>query len=312
VMEKRNGKSRRSSGYTVLIVPKDERPTISIDLSVKRLRAVKILGVLLGVHILVGFVLYAVSAHLYQRNRELEWNNRLLAQQAKRVEKVAAQFAELERSDRRIRALLGLQRDVGLPPAPKTSSPGTEALPPLGSYQSGGSTVSEPIPLGPQQLNYLMDRPSSFHFLLRNLPTLLPVEGYLTADYVVGVDAARPHYGIDIAAKKGTVVRAAGDGLIVFADWTVDLGNLVIIYHGDGLFSYYGHNERILKPIRTWVRKGEPIAILGSSGRSSGPHLHFEIWKDGQPQDPKQYLLAFAAEAKAKTQVGSDVNKQAM
>ena len=311
-MERRNGKAKRTAGYTILIVPKDDRPTMSLDLSPGRLRLLKIAAVVLGVHVLAGFVLYAVSARLYQRNHELEWNNRLLTQQAKRVEQVAAQFAELERSDRRIRALLGLQKDVGLPIAPKGTSPGSEALPPVGHYSSTSSGASEPIPVGPQELNYLMDRPSSFHFLLRNIPTLLPVEGYLTADYAVGLDAARPHYGIDIAAKKGTVVRAAGDGLIVFANWTVDLGNLVIIYHGDGLFSYYGHNERILKPIRTWVRKGEPIAILGSSGRSSGPHLHFEIWKDGQPQDPKQYLLAFAAQAKAKAQVGSDVGKQGL
>jgi murein DD-endopeptidase MepM/ murein hydrolase activator NlpD len=94
------------------------------------------------------------------------------------------------------------------------------------------------------------------------------------------------------------VVLAAGAGQIVFANWTYVWGNLIIIHHGDNVFSYYGHNDRLLAHDRAFVEKGEPIALLGNSGLSSGPHLHFEIWKDGVAIDPRQILLAFRSNSK--------------
>jgi murein DD-endopeptidase MepM/ murein hydrolase activator NlpD len=134
-----------------------------------------------------------------------------------------------------------------------------------------------------------------------SLPTLLPVEGFLTTEFSASKWTPpffRSHPGIDIAAKSGSVVLAAGDGQVVFANWTHDLGNLVIIHHGDDVFSYYGHNERLLAHDKMFVKKSEPIALLGNSGKSSGPHLHFEIWKDGVAIDPRQILLAFRAISK--------------
>jgi murein DD-endopeptidase MepM/ murein hydrolase activator NlpD len=105
--------------------------------------------------------------------------------------------------------------------------------------------------------------------------------------------ASKNHPGIDIVAKKGTVIRAAGAGVIIFANWTFDLGNLIIIDHGGGVVSYYGHTQRMLQSEKAYVKKGDPIALLGSSGKSSGPHLHFEIRRDGVPIDPKSYVLGF-------------------
>ena len=99
------------------------------------------------------------------------------------------------------------------------------------------------------------------------------------------------HLGIDIAGKKGTPVRAAADGVVLFANWTDDLGNLIIINHLNNFLTYYGHNQVLLKRERGSVKKGEIIALLGSSGKSTAPHLHFEIWKDGMPVDPQEYLI---------------------
>ena len=127
------------------------------------------------------------------------------------------------------------------------------------------------------------------------------MRGFLTKDFQEeGWFAPKTHSGIDIVAKKGSVIRSAGTGVIVFANWTYDYGNLIIINHDGGLISYYGHNQRILKPENGFVRKGEPIALLGNSGKSSGPHLHFEIQKDGVPVDPKKYILAFNENIKTK------------
>ncbi|MFQ5636631.1 MAG: M23 family metallopeptidase, partial [bacterium] len=151
------------------------------------------------------------------------------------------------------------------------------------------------------QRGYLLTpRKSKIHNYAENVPTLLPVKGFLTLDFQKdGWFSPKTHTGVDIVAKKGTLVRAAGGGVVIFSNWTLDLGYLVIIDHGGGLLSYYGHNQRLLKPERTFVKKGEPIALLGTSGKSSGPHLHFEIWNDGVPVDPKEYILAFE---KSKTQ----------
>ena len=117
----------------------------------------------------------------------------------------------------------------------------------------------------------------------------------LTADYESKRYSGNlPHRGIDIAAPRGTLVRAAAEGIVVFAGYTYDLGNLLILYHGAGFFTYYGHNQRLLLNRNAVVKKGDPIALVGNSGISSAPHLHFEIWKDGTPLDPKEYLLAFS------------------
>ena len=146
------------------------------------------------------------------------------------------------------------------------------------------------------RLGFITSYKSDLHDYARNIPTLLPVEkGLLTADYENDDYSGRiPHRGIDIAAPRGTLVRAAADGIIIFAGYTYDLGNLIIIYHGAGFFTYYGHNQRLLLTRNAVVKKGTSIALVGNSGISSAPHLHFEIWKDGIPLNPKDYLLAFS------------------
>jgi murein DD-endopeptidase MepM/ murein hydrolase activator NlpD len=87
-------------------------------------------------------------------------------------------------------------------------------------------------------------------------------------------------------------VVAAADGYVVFSGWTYQDGQVLILSHSGGFLTYYKHNQSLLKSANIFVRRGEPIALLGNSGRtSSGPHLHFEVWKDGAPVDPARYLL---------------------
>ena len=123
--------------------------------------------------------------------------------------------------------------------------------------------------------------PSSF-------PLLSPVVGFVTQGY----DPEHNHYGIDFAGKRGTPVYAAGDGHVIFAGWTYDDGNMLIISHGGGYMTVYKHNQALLTTAQAAVTRGEPIALLGTSGKTSlGPHLHFEVWKDGLPRDPNKFLL---------------------
>jgi murein DD-endopeptidase MepM/ murein hydrolase activator NlpD len=122
-------------------------------------------------------------------------------------------------------------------------------------------------------------------------PLIAPVDGYVSQ----GFDPSHSHFGIDIAGTRGTPVHAPGDGIVVFAGWTYEDGNLLIIAHGGGYLTIYKHNQALLKSALSGVRKGETIATLGMSGETShGPHLHFEVWKNGVPQDPSDYLLVRA------------------
>jgi hypothetical protein len=121
------------------------------------------------------------------------------------------------------------------------------------------------------------------------LPLILPAEGYLSQMF----DAGRSHYGMDIAARRGTPVVAPADGHVVFAGWTYEDGNLLILAHGRGYMTVYKHNQSLLRNAQEFVKRGEAIALLGTSGRTSqGPHLHFEVWRDGRPRDPRMYLIA--------------------
>ena len=110
------------------------------------------------------------------------------------------------------------------------------------------------------------------------------------------------HNGIDWAAPAGTPVRAPAAGVVAFAGDRADYGRLVIIDHGNGLESWYGHCRRITVQAGVSVAAGQRIATVGSSGRATGPHLHFEIRSEGRQVDPLPYLRAFPG---ARTVVGA-------
>jgi len=96
----------------------------------------------------------------------------------------------------------------------------------------------------------------------------------------------RQHRGVDIAAPTGSKVLAAKEGRVVFSGEKAGYGNLVVVDHGDGLLSYYGHNSQNLVKVGDAVAKGENIALVGQTGRATGPHLHFEVRREGKTIDP--------------------------
>ncbi|MEW6062195.1 MAG: M23 family metallopeptidase [Bacteroidota bacterium] len=120
-------------------------------------------------------------------------------------------------------------------------------------------------------------------------PLLVPATGFVSRKF----EAERGHVGIDFAGKIGSLVVAAAEGYVVFAGYTVDDGYTMILSHGGGFLTIYKHNQSLLKTIGEMVKRGEPIALLGNTGRISyGPHLHFEVWKNGQAQNPSDYFIA--------------------
>lgn len=116
-----------------------------------------------------------------------------------------------------------------------------------------------------------------------------PVRGKIASRF--GVRNGTPHDGLDIAEKKGSLIRAAASGTVIFSDWgPTGYGNIVIIKHNDHLVSVYAHNHKNLVSKDTIVKQGDKIALLGETGRATGPHLHFEIRYDREPVDPLHYL----------------------
>ena len=124
-----------------------------------------------------------------------------------------------------------------------------------------------------------------------NLPSIAPIQGHVSqrmgSNFSTG---QKKHDGIDIVAKEGTPIKASASGMVVFSGWTYEMGNLMIIHHGDGYFTHYGHNQINLKSQLDLVKKGEVIGLVGNTGISTGPHLHFEIWKNNQSIDPLIYF----------------------
>ena len=126
---------------------------------------------------------------------------------------------------------------------------------------------------------------------LDNVPTLPPVNGFVTRGLMLReFDLQINHSGVDIAAVTGDVIQAAASGMVVFARWTEDLGYMIILSHGDSYFTVYGHNKINLVSPREWVERGQAIAQVGNTGISQGPHLHFEIWKEGRSIDPRTLM----------------------
>ena len=113
----------------------------------------------------------------------------------------------------------------------------------------------------------------------------------LSGDVVLGFSMDKKHYGVDISAQKNTAIKSVADGFVIASDWTLETGNTIAVQHTNNVVSFYKHNSSLLKKTGDKVKVGEAIAIIGNTGEhSSGPHLHFELWKDGKAVNPQEYI----------------------
>jgi murein DD-endopeptidase MepM/ murein hydrolase activator NlpD len=126
----------------------------------------------------------------------------------------------------------------------------------------------------------------------------MPVNGRVTSGFgsrfhpILGY--VRMHAGLDLAASYGSPIKAAADGRVVSSGWSGGYGNLVKIAHAGGIQTMYGHMSRIVARAGSMVHQGEVIGYVGSTGLSTGPHLHYEVLKNGRPVDPRSVKLAAA------------------
>jgi murein DD-endopeptidase MepM/ murein hydrolase activator NlpD len=145
-----------------------------------------------------------------------------------------------------------------------------------------------------REVRHINDRLRSDILRLASIPRGLPVNGYITDGFGMrrnpfNGEGREVHEGLDIAVDFGTPVASTADGLVIYAAPHAGYGNLVIVYHSNGITTRYGHLSRISIEAGQRVKRGDQIGNVGSTGRSTGPHVHYEIRENDQPVDPQRY-----------------------
>ena len=221
-------------------------------------------------------------------------DGRLLAQlveaQDATANRIAATF------DVRSEAATRTLRELGLNPAAMTAGGRGGPLLPWPPGQHGGGMGSA-LPPALQHLALAVERWSVLQDNLIALPSTKPTDGTMvTSSYGVRADpftgAAAFHAGLDFTGAYGSAIRAAAAGTVAFVGQRSGYGNVVEIDHGNGLLTRYAHLSGFDTRPGAQVARGQPIARMGSTGRSTGTHLHFEVRVDGNPVNPRRFLEA--------------------
>ena len=165
---------------------------------------------------------------------------------------------------------------------------------PKGELDQGMSDLGVQFRASGEQLSVLEALLFNRQLDMNAVPSREPIESYITSNFGHRADPFRGgrafHKGIDFKAKVGDPVMAVADGVVSFSGVRSGYGNTIEIDHGNGYVTRYAHNSRLSRKVGGLVRAGQEVAKAGSSGRSTGAHVHFEVWQDGQAVNPKKFL----------------------
>jgi murein DD-endopeptidase MepM/ murein hydrolase activator NlpD len=171
-----------------------------------------------------------------------------------------------------------------------------------GSYNAAGHDIPLRYEMIEQEIeewqiyfDHLMGELEAMKPYLDNYPITWPVRGKVTSEHAYRRNpftgrGSEFHYGIDIVVPTGTNVRATGGGRVIASDWQPGYGYTVDISHGFGLVTRYAHNSRLVANVGDYVSRGDIIAKSGSTGRSTGPHVHYEVIQNGASVNPRRFL----------------------
>lgn len=160
---------------------------------------------------------------------------------------------------------------------------------------SGLDSLAVKIQDRQMQLNLVADLIQDRHLKEETSPSGLPTEkGWISSLYGRRIDpftgASAWHNGVDIAGKHGSNVLAVAGGVVTYSGDRYGYGELIEITHDNGYITRYGHNSELLVKLGEIVKKGQVISRMGTTGRSTGPHIHFEVYKNGRAVDPSSYI----------------------
>ncbi len=237
-----------------------------------------------------------IKDEVAQRDRLMREN---LDVMARRMGEMQAKLLQLESLGERVSGLAGIN------PAELKQAPGQG-----GVLVEGRSLTLEELDLTLTRLDRLTDQRADWMALVESrlfdqkvmsmmVPTQQPVAGNLGSSFGWRIDPftgrSALHTGLDFQAQVGTPVQAAAGGVVVTQEYHSEYGNTVEIDHGQGLVTRYAHNARVLVKKGDLIKRGQKIAEVGNTGRSTGAHLHFEVLVSGIPQDPQKFLRAAGA-----------------
>jgi murein DD-endopeptidase MepM/ murein hydrolase activator NlpD len=250
-------------------------------------------------------LLGASSENSVLKEENAQLRSQILLVQEK-VAHISATLDRVERFDAKLRTAVTQLQDpernlaigpVGASDAENAAIPGAApageqnvtALPgKLASLQTEASRQEQSL----RELQEYFDDQRS---LLASTPSIWPTRGWVTSDFGVRLDPytaeRRMHQGLDIATPHGQPVFSPSDGTVVFVGTEGGYGKVLVVDHGYGVKTRYGHLSEIFVHVGDRVRRGDKVAAVGNTGRSTGPHLHYEVRVNGIPENPRKFIL---------------------
>jgi murein DD-endopeptidase MepM/ murein hydrolase activator NlpD len=298
--------------WTVMLVPHGSGASRAVEVSQTVVKALVGIGGVVALLLLVlGGAALSRGVNV-TRSRALERENRLLAGEIQRLRDRLVNlrdtlnvFSEREQG---LRLLAGLSpTDAGVQQAgiggPAGEWSGRDSLATAGPNGAQALAARVDMDQLTRRANILVrsigeayDSASSQRARYAATPSLMPTKGWLTSAFARErvhpiLHLARPHEGIDVTASMGAEIEAPAAGVVTEVRWVDGYGNMLTVDHGYGLVTRYAHCSKILVVRGQRVKRGQKIALVGSTGLSTGPHLHYEVWVSGKPVNPMKYVL---------------------
>lgn len=259
----------------ILIIPEGGQPSHNFRISTM---ALKIMAGTVAVWVLILIVFTVFYGRLSYQARiaeEIRQENERLRDYNLRVVEIEKSFQKNRELTARIAALAGIELEQFSP----AKLPTFDSLADTNLRQVVSGLAGDNPVVANEDLEKM------------RVPRGRPLYGWITRAFVADSTALRDkHDGIDIAVKEGTPVVATATGEVAFSGWDKDYGFMVIIDHGNEFKTVYGHNQKNIVTAGEKVHLGQVIALSGNTGRSTAPHLHYGILKNGEPVDPSPYM----------------------
>jgi len=246
------------------------------------------------------------------RNRTLEGENRVLLGEIARLHERLAIFRDtldvIGQRDQELRLLAGLnpldpavqEGGIGGPPGAWSERDTLAALGPDGArafaVRLDADGLGRRANILVRSIQQAYESLASHQAQFAATPSIMPTHGLISSPFAAArldpiLHIVRPHQGIDVAAPAGTEIDAPAGGVVKNVKWEDGYGNVLTIDHGYGVVTRYAHCSKILVVPGQSVTRGQRIALTGSTGESTGPHLHYEVWVNGKAVDPKTFVL---------------------
>jgi murein DD-endopeptidase MepM/ murein hydrolase activator NlpD len=235
-----------------------------------------------------------------QRDRFMRENLDAMAQ---KVGEMQAKLVKLEAMGERVSGLAGVKPEERMLAPKAIEGPGGKG----GPFVPANALSLDQLNLLVGTLDEQTDQKTDLFTMIESrllekrlaslmVPSSKPVDGPVGSGFGFRTDPfsgrAALHTGLDFPTDVGTTINAAAGGVVLFSEYHPQYGNVIELDHGKGLVTRYAHTSKVLVKAGDIVRRGQLIGLVGTSGRSTGPHLHFEVLLDGAPQDPAKFLAA--------------------